>query len=47
MHSTAAWHQSMHEAPRSLLTHRLQLGHRANGSSDQISISSPQWGQSM
>jgi hypothetical protein len=47
MHSTADPHQSMHEAPRSLLTHRLQLGQRASGSSDHISISSPQWGQSI
>jgi hypothetical protein len=45
MHSAANLHQSMQDAPRSLLTHKRQCGQRANGSSDHISISFPQWGQ--
>jgi hypothetical protein len=37
----------MQDAPRDWVTSRLQVGHLASGSSDQISISAPQKGQSM
>lgn len=46
MHSDALAHQSMQEAPVSCVSQKPQDGQRASGSSDQISTSVWQFGQS-